>query len=1216
MADQPQRAILQRNCEKCGRPLPLRGDGDAVFLVTIFPEQALNCYVHLQVGPGALPCSNCHHINHLGLPQAIVDSDGQGLLYMPDTVAQGSSAEQTAIKVFRRNLGKEPAVVRDSRAFRRTFIEMFLGRHINLLNDFIGTDDNLHVWITNHQKELDHAFFAAGWLASTGALQMLARPIEAGAPRGVLPHEQASEAERHVAQQRAVQQQVAANLGHLIAGLLAVWVVRIMEARSFAAFLEAAPRLLPKIVLIGDVAPPLAERIGEFSGKFKLGEKGAILGRYVYDAVLAVLFAAHDLANPRRKEWTRILVLYEYARRLDGNDESLLLDPELLSRSIDREEFLRSVRAIGADLGSLDQETTERHLHLLETVGRILPDEVEQVFQPELAVGGELPASEAVKQTVAMFEEVLAKFPKENSDMLVAALMRGLQRRHPKIVVEAIRAMWAHAVQHLTPVRRIEFARRAIEVLNLGHHFRQARDLATEAEALMAGVPDLSSFQRSTFLNEVGNCLRYAGEFDAALQRYEAAEAALGGDGGRNKRVVIRNRAIVLRSQQRYFEARKIFAQLRAETHDLELLQNVVSESVTLMDMGERDAAFMLVEEHAGLASGHGMGAPPAREYAALRAQLLSWKGRHREAAELATLLLEASVRFADPLYAAVAARLTFDPTAPDVTKAERNRRVNDALALVQEGLDRAREAEGMPDALLGLTEELNLMLNSLGRDAEAEKLVREATEQFDPEIAPRGWLLCLYAMQHAVRRRDYPTAIGDMVTALTWIELGLARTAATADAIAFLAPHSKKVEELAEAVHRFKIEDNPELQRVARIAADLTAAPVLTARVRGSLGLSSPSLVEPDEELATIATFCRETPAVFVQTVKLAGDIGLLVTVARQGGGVESTLRRLSLDFDLDEIQATLRRLDFRLRSASPTAPSLALENVRGWPQLTRALCEAISDLPSVAPLCVVPGPLSSQAFSLTFGAERPLCFAPSLGLLLALRERRRRLPAGLGWRPRDMFDFAVWRLGDKPTVVQALQMAVSEGAVVARDQGLAHEARSGTQGDSAALLSGLMRADFTRVACHGRILPNEDALDLVVAADGLLPPASAAGLAGHEATGHILGWQRLSELANASPVVFSSACDSGAAILHVGGERLGLERPLFAAGTITYVAPQWPVPVVAIQQFFSMMLGEYLKDPTRSVADILRDTRVKATAAGLSPLAVSAPAVFGDGL
>jgi hypothetical protein len=56
--------------------------------------------------------------------------------------------------------------------------------------------------------------------------------------------------------------------------------------------------------------------------------------------------------------------------------------------------------------------------------------------------------------------------------------------------------------------------------------------------------------------------------------------------------------------------------------------------------------------------------------------------------------------------------------------------------------------------------------------------------------------------------------------------------------------------------------------------------------------------------------------------------------------------------------------------------------------------------------------------------------------------------------------------------------------------------------------------------------------------------------------------------------------------------------------------------VPVVAIQQFFSMMLGEYLKDPTRSVADILRDTRVKATAAGLSPLAASAPAVFGDGL
>ena len=116
--------------------------------------------------------------------------------------------------------------------------------------------------------------------------------------------------------------------------------------------------------------------------------------------------------------------------------------------------------------------------------------------------------------------------------------------------------------------------------------------------------------------------------------------------------------------------------------------------------------------------------------------------------------------------------------------------------------------------------------------------------------------------------------------------------------------------------------------------------------------------------------------------------------------------------------------------------------------------------------------------------------------------------------------------------------------------------------------------------------------------------PPAAATALESSDAKGHVLGWRQLADLHDASPIVMSSACDSGAAVLHAGGERLGLERPLFAAGTIAFVAPQWPVPATSIQRVMLTILETYLAEPTRSLAAILTESRNQAIAAGLPRL------------
>ncbi len=246
MCAQFQGSTVRRNCERCGRPLPLAGDTEPVILVSVFPDQVLNCAVHLSYGPGALPCSTCQHINHTGLPQAIVGEDVNGLIYTPEAIAGGSPLEQRALKAFQNRFGKQPIVVRDGRSFRRAFIETFLLRHFTLLNDFLSSDRNILDWITEHESALDHSFFAAGWLASTGAVFVMTRKAGEAPPNEVLPHEQATESERHVIQINNAQKEVSADVAHVLAALLMCWTLRTMQTRSFDGFRAVAPSSGPE----------------------------------------------------------------------------------------------------------------------------------------------------------------------------------------------------------------------------------------------------------------------------------------------------------------------------------------------------------------------------------------------------------------------------------------------------------------------------------------------------------------------------------------------------------------------------------------------------------------------------------------------------------------------------------------------------------------------------------------------------------------------------------------------------------------------------------------------------------------------------------------------------------------------------------------------------------------------------------------------------------
>jgi hypothetical protein len=68
--------------------------------------------------------------------------------------------------------------------------------------------------------------------------------------------------------------------------------------------------------------------------------------------------------------------------------------------------------------------------------------------------------------------------------------------------------------------------------------------------------------------------------------------------------------------------------------------------------------------------------------------------------------------------------------------------------------------------------------------------------------------------------------------------------------------------------------------------------------------------------------------------------------------------------------------------------------------------------------------------------------------------------------------------------------------------------------------------------------------------------------------------------------------------------------------AGTLAYIAPQWPVPTVAMQDITTGLLDNWLGTRDQSVAKSVFLQRKAAIAAGYPALAAEAFAVFGDGL
>lgn len=1194
------------------------GERSPTLLFTAFPWMLGNCVMHLATGPSALPCDNCATVTKLPLAQVVVGPGGGGVLYLPDDRAGPDTAREAATLASLPNLPsgvpKPLQVVRSEQEFRRAFSMAFIEPAASLLNDWVQDQGPPLAWVARHLNRLDASFFGAINLLGMGLLPLFKTPIHP-ASGSFVPHEAAPPEASHVVLRHEAQELVARRGGDVLGFLLVHWAKKTFEARSFLPFLASIEEMLPPGRLLDPMAQAAAERIEHLLRNSTLGEPGATLSHYIAEALLALLLSSRDKTNPRVRDWTLILLRYEFERRVDGNGDELLLNPALLQPSLDAPLFWQAVRALGRQIGQESDERLrlERTSMLLETVARLFPEEARRFAEVELRPRADMADTEALESTGRLLIEAASNLP-EKIPLLRGALM-GLAQQRGHLLNDAINAtIEACANQAAPAARRCRIAREGIEALHVAKEFSAAAQLAeaTLAELDHAEEQGLTADEKLHLLNEIGNTRRYGANYRGALAIYEEILAIIGNDvTKRNVRVVMRNRAIVLRELHRFEEALRVFRSLRQVAQDNEKIGLIVSEAACLGAMGDEKGSARLLNEHVDIIDGKSLSEAEPREFMLALAQLRLNEGQLEGAANLADVLERYLTTHDDGTVRLVATRIRLRLAIRSGTLDEAT--ANAAADAMRQATNMAEQMPGLPNALLGATEDLDLALRKAGQPEAAEQTLRELLETGISLATPRGWLLHVMALRHAIRRRDMEATVGDVIGGMWALGNALDSLAAESDAPAFLAPNQNSLEELVAQALRLVEHGPPNGGLLARVAGDLRAAPVLTARLRDRARLKA-GMEDTAAEAGRLAALLLPGRVAAVQAIEAEGEVALLLTRASDGGSVTTEVCRLPVSIaDATEIAVGL---PLRLRRVRADAKAIDIVRLDRWHALADALRETLSELPPHEILAISPGPIGSLAFSLALGTERSICFVPSLGALLAMRAARLSMPGGRDWRPASMLDFSVWFATERAEEAASLASAPARGAAMAARHGLDHRALAGRKGNAENLLAGLQDVDVARIACHGRILAEEEAVDLIVAAGDRLPPASLSTLLDVGRARHVLSWRRIAALPRAPVVVFSSACDSGATILHEGGERLGLERAFFAAGTIAYVAPQWPVPTVAMQRLVDNVVAKWLHDPSKPLAHLVSDERIAARDRGDPILAIEAFAVFGDGL
>ncbi|HEX8597380.1 MAG TPA: CHAT domain-containing protein [Chloroflexia bacterium] len=1234
--------------------------GGILFLHATFPEDLVQVRSLLAGGVSQVYCPQCRKVSPYDsaalcffwptrkglfyLPGRLAEEHPDVVVKMRQTLEEVVANVNTDLKSNLEGFSEQESfsfdIILDAEKYRERLATAISTYVAPILADVFAAhehdEDDPDKWFIENESRLDKAFFGGVWLLTQDVIPFYAL---------IFPDEEEAEAIetkaafsglgpfylKVISKNRDVNsQEVLTTIRGQLRDLIVLRILgltrRLVAEGLLCEVEERLAEIIPKEAIDESTVELLAGVVPDYEENTDVP---AVL-KYAYDCMLAAVCDLAGLENPRCDDWAGWYVAFELHNRASASEKSvsgLTVPANFATRTITVEQFWDQLaRRLNKAVTSKDASEYNRISELIADLG------LEKDLQNWLARGYNINIENADPEVVAGVSEVIRgrvlQMPDANRPILELWL-RTLAMRDIDWMVSFVQQLRHELLVGGHVSLSIWLGCRASELLNGFMLHPLAKE---EVEGCIRELKQLSMWppeevhDHIDLLTEEGNTLRYLGERSAALERYELCRQMLPGDLNQaNVRVNERNRAIVLREMGHVGESLGILLSLLPYTRTTEKANVLQSLACCYIALGQfREATETLTQASVELPEGSMV----SSERLILLINL-AFSFRKQRDFDMALQTAYDAFKIAHQEHqlwlVGIAAGLAADAAEELLEDEAEWVEVTDlAINILKETVsstDKLRPSSIWDISIRALLAE---RLEAKGNIDEARQVIEQALNLYSQENYQELWVLWAklsgYAHiqgQPALARSHLLSAQQSAIRAITHIE-------PDGDPFSLMMDKDRLQRVMAEqfltAYRKSEIEAL-DLRAVADFQASVVLSNRLSLRwslnehsdVRAASTLENANYSEIQlRELADGLSHTEQKLAV-VQAFRATSGIYLLLTNISDSG-LESKL----LPWVADEL--TVRKLinqtSFKLTMWSPAQQHDPLQHLPSWTDFSNAFLNAITEhVSSGTSVCIIPGPLSGIPFQLILGESFPLNFVPSLAVAQLLHRRRLDLPGGIRWRPHQVHDFIVWRFGEQPSIIEQFQLGASSLERDLDALGVGYTSTQGIEGTREALIQALQKAECVRLSCHGRARIDDMRFELLVA-DDQLPPTDATSLDSEPGQRFLVDWQTISELHNCPPLVFSAACASGMAISLRGGERVGLERPLFRGGTLAYVAPQWPVPVAHIQPLINRIIRAYNANADQNLTDTVFGEINAAVKEGVPSWVARSVAIHGDWL
>jgi tetratricopeptide (TPR) repeat protein len=1115
-------------------------------------------------------------------------------------------------KIASRYDGSRIEIITDAAQYQKQLAAAISGLVLPRLNGYSLArergDTETETWFRENEDQLDRDFFAGALLFEQQAIPFTALSVKSG-------------------EKDPTSEEVLQVLHDRVRAMLVLRALGLARHLATEGLLGSIEKIVARVIYPDTVDDYTVKLLAEAVSHNEQTDMTPSLHNYAYHAVLAAICDLAKRENPRQPHWAGWYTAFELKRRMSGDQSSfqgLVVAPAFARRTIAPEQFWDQLAPrIRAAMQQGDEAMLGTLFGFAKDLG--LEDLPRWVSNGIVPILDELPE----EQLQSAIEEVFLPLVLQNPEVFGAArsLLRGLAKRNLPLLMAFGQKLRASMLADGQVDQSIWVTCYMSEILNERLLHRLAMQVVDTWIAELKAVhswPPASTETYVALLTEEGNGLRHTGNPQAALERYDLCRQLLPDDlNVSDVRTNERNRAIVLRETGQVRESLSALSRLLPHASAAE--RGLISSSLAacLGVLGQLHQAEQTLQR--ALAD-----LPEGRMVDSIRLSLLmnlASLARQQDDFELAgAAALEAAkiARRQHNLWMELLAIGLASSTADQLERegAQRFEWIDTALTIVG-SVSRMPEAFLPPPRydipLRGFLAELH---EAKGDVAEAERILEQALARYSESGSDQLWELWAALARYAQRQRKSELARSRLLEARRAVMGIVTQVEAEGDPFALMVEKDllqyMMAEEFLTAYRESKISAAD-----LRLVADFQASVVLSRHLSPlwkageDAEMSMSATLDYDErhlgQLVAQLTPSGEQIGV-VQAFEATSGLYLLLTTIAPNH-VTSTLLPLRLEGNV--IAQLIRHTSFRLDQCRPAQRNNPLEQVPGWQEFVAALRNELSVCVSPGThLCIIPGPLSGLPLQMALGQDYPLSYAPSLAIAQLLRTRRLQMRGGARWRPGTVSDFVVWRVGERPGVIEHFQSASAAIEEKLSALGVHYTRTAGIGGTRAALFQALQTSECVRLSCHGRARAGNLRFELLVAAEGQLPPRDDTALDSERGQRFLVDWQAIGELHICAPLVFSAACASGMAISLRGGERIGLERPLLRAGTVSYVAPQWPVPVAQIQPLINRIMTRYLADLSQPLARVVFEEANAAGAEGVPEWVARSVAVHGDWL